>query len=123
MFASVRRGLLAARDLDSRIDVLLHPADHPAVESATVRALFEESLRRPGRAILPEYEGRGGHPVLIPASLHSKILADSGDDGLRGFWKRHAEARHRLPVRDAAVAMDVDTPEQYAALGALITRP
>ncbi len=74
MFSSVKAGLAAARAIQPTADVLLHPADHPEVKRETIEFLLRAAAEQPGRAVMPEYEGQGGHPVVIPTSMVSSIL-------------------------------------------------
>ena len=117
MFESVRVGLLAVAAARGGASVLLHPADHPAVDSETVRRVVAESVRCLGRAIVPRCGDRGGHPVLIPATLQPRIVAYSGEGGLRGFWRANPACMHALAVDDQAMTVDVDTQKQYDHLG------
>lgn len=120
MFDSVLRGLRAVTSVSNDAAVLLHPVDHPAVAPATVECLLDEAARYSAQAVFPEYDGHGGHPVLLPPALRDVILEYDGRDGLRGFWRSHPDACRRVPVNDRAVVMDIDTPEQYDALRMLI---
>jgi CTP:molybdopterin cytidylyltransferase MocA len=113
MIESVRAGLRAARSIDAGATVLLQPADHPEVAAETLTRLGKEAGATPGVAVMPEHNGRGGHPVMVPASLVPEILAWTGTGGLRAFWREHADRCRRVAVNDAAVVRDLDTPEQY----------
>ena len=116
MFDSIRDGLKAIAAAHSDAAVLLHPADHPAPQHATVQRLCGEFSTTPHQAIGPRCDGRGGHPVLIPNAMCEAILAHGGRDGLRGYWKLHSDQLRRVEVDDPATTMDVDTMEQYRAL-------
>jgi molybdenum cofactor cytidylyltransferase len=109
MFDSIRAGLQRAKTLDSAAVVLLQPGDHPAVAFATLHALMDWSLQRPAQAIIPEYDGRGGHPILIPPTVAKRVLAANCPDGLGEFWTAHPELCCRIPVNDQAVVRDIDT--------------
>jgi molybdenum cofactor cytidylyltransferase len=111
MFHSVRTGLLAAVAHDPAAIVILQPADHPEVARSTLQKLLDESLNRPTKAIIPQHAGHGGHPVLIPPRVVSAILNGDCPNGLGDFWLEHPEYCCRVPVDDAAVIRDVDTPE------------
>ncbi len=112
MIDSVRAGLLAARAIDHDADVLLQPADHPDVAPGTLEALLADR-RDDDTAVIPAYDGRGGHPVLIPSGLFGDILAYDGPGGVRQFWRDHPDRCRRLPVDDPAVVHDLDTPDQW----------
>jgi molybdenum cofactor cytidylyltransferase len=123
LFESIRAGLSVAHRLASDTAVMLHLADHPAVASSTVTRLLHALHAEPERAIIPEFDGRGGHPVLIPPELGDRLLRYHGSGGLRQFWRHHPELCRRITVDDAGVVLDLDTPEQYARFAAGGDRP
>ena len=109
MFESIRAGLQASLQEDSEARVLLHPADHPGVELATLVQLLALSREHPNRAIMPEFEGRGGHPVLIPAELAEILQTADCPQGLGRYWGEHPDACLRMSVTDSRVVRDIDT--------------
>jgi molybdenum cofactor cytidylyltransferase len=111
MSESICVGLRAAAAIDPNATVVLQPGDHPEVADATLRMLVSCSQKRPGQAVIPQHNGRGGHPVLIPSVVAHAIRAESCPEGLKQFWTRHPELCWRLPVNDSSVIRDVDTPE------------
>jgi molybdenum cofactor cytidylyltransferase len=113
MLASVKAGLATARAIHPTADVLLYPADHPNVEPETIEQLIRASAEFTGRAVMPEFAGKGGHPAIIPAGLVPNILDFSESGGLRQFWLDHANRCVRVPVEDAGVVLDMDTPADY----------
>jgi len=117
MFHSVRAGLVEARQCAGVAAAVVHPADQPAVRSQTVRMLLHEQQARPNRAVMPEFGGRGGHPVVIPTSLFDAILAFENDGGLREFWRQRPQRCLRVEVLDPGVRLDLDHPEDYRTAG------
>jgi molybdenum cofactor cytidylyltransferase len=109
MYESIRAGLRAAVGLDPNATVVLQPGDHPEVSALTLEALSSWSLKRPGQAIIPEFNGRGGHPVLIPPNVCGVLLDADCPDGLGRFWLDHPEMCVRVPVVDPAIIRDIDT--------------
>lgn len=114
MFESVRAGLRAAQIVDRAATVVLQPGDHPEVASATLSILADWSLKRPVQTIIPEYGGRGGHPVLIPATVAAILVAAQCPTGLGDFWLANPDLCIRLPIDDAAIVRDIDTTEDLA---------
>ena len=110
MFESIRAGLRAASNLDPQCTVVLQPADHPEVQFITLETLIASSLQRPEQAIIPQHAGRGGHPVLIPANVVTMLIATSCPEGLGRFWHDHPDLCCRVPVDDATILRDIDTP-------------
>jgi molybdenum cofactor cytidylyltransferase len=113
MIHSVKAGLKAAQSLHATADVLLHPADHPEVGRETLERLLQELAGQSGRAVMPEFEGQGGHPVIIPAALVPGILDAGAEGGLRQFWLDHPDRCTRLAVDDRGVVLDLDVPDDY----------
>jgi molybdenum cofactor cytidylyltransferase len=109
MFDSICAGLAAARETDVQATVVLQPGDHPEVAAATLEVLVDTSLKQPLRTVIPEYSGRGGHPVLIPPNVAELILANDCPNGLGQFWADHPELCVRLTVDDASMLKDIDT--------------
>jgi CTP:molybdopterin cytidylyltransferase MocA len=110
MYESIRCGLRFAQVIESSASVVLQPGDHPQVADSTLRTLTDWSLKRPDRAIIPQYGGAGGHPVLIPPNIVAQLLDASCPAGLGDFWTTHPELCHRVQVDDLSVLRDVDTP-------------
>lgn len=117
MFRSVQTGLsvgaLECSTAELPVQVLLHPADHPAVRLDTLQALIRAADVRPELAAMPQYRGSGGHPVLIPSAVAKLICGHEGAGGLRQFWREYPELCLRLPVDDPGVVFDVDTQADY----------
>lgn len=111
MFESIRAGLsVAVRELNPFAIVLLQPGDHPEVSPATLRALVRRAAPPTSTAIVPEYNGRGGHPVMIPPGIAELLLGADCPGGLGQFWSDHPELCERLPVEDPTILRDLDTP-------------
>ncbi len=123
MYTSLRAGMLAAQRISLEASFLVHPADHPEVPRATLDKLLRQADANSNRAVMPEYAGRGGHPVFIPARFASRLLRYEGHGGLRQYWADHPDDCLRLPVDDPAITLDIDTPDDYRrALGNLSRR-
>ncbi len=112
-FSSVRVGLSAALRLGAPV-VLVHPVDLPGVRASTVRAVLAALAGHEGA--VPELNGMPGHPLALTRAAAARVLAMAG--------AAHLEAAQRsldivrVPVRDAAVAVNLNTPEAYErALG------
>ena len=110
MFDSAKIGLEYLRDKCEQI--LFTPVDIPLFTSTTVKTLIESGKK----LACPVCEGQQGHPLLISTSLVDGILADSGEGGLKGAISRCGEELCEIPVDDAGVLHDADTPEDYRAL-------
>jgi molybdenum cofactor cytidylyltransferase len=112
LFESIRAGLAAASRLGPAATIVLQPADHPRVAPETLAALADAARANPEQAVLPEFHGRGGHPVFIPPALAGRLVNTDCPEGLGRFWADHPQHCHRLAVDDPTVVEDIDTPDQ-----------
>ena len=95
--------------------LLIALVDHPAVDSATIRAITDEWMRG-AKLVQPQHNGRGGHPVLIDLSYRNELLNLDPEKGLRSFFDLHRSEVRRLAVESPFVARDMDTWEDYVRL-------
>lgn len=110
MLSSLQCGLAALpKDVDA---FLFTPVDLPRISKETVEQLAHAVGSAP--IVIPRCHGRRGHPVLMDASLRPELLAASGSP--RDVIERHASQVRYLEVDDDGILVDVDTPEEYAAL-------
>lgn len=109
MFSSIQAGLSVVLAAEPSAAILLQLGDHPALEPNTLEKLFAVAAEHPDKAVMPTYEDKGGHPVLIPSAIAEKILVAECPDGLRQFWLEHPELCVRFEVDDPGVIRDIDT--------------
>jgi molybdenum cofactor cytidylyltransferase len=75
-----------------------------------------EKWTQGARIVIPTWQGRGGHPVLVDLSFRRDLLNLPASGGLRAFFESHKEAVTRLPVNSPFIARDMDTWDDYKAL-------
>lgn len=92
------------------------PADYPAIPAKVVIALTEIWQGGSAKLLAPEYEGRGGHPVLIDLFFRDQLLSLDSGRGLRGLFDEYRAHVRRVPVNSPFVARDIDTWDDYRAL-------
>lgn len=86
-------------------------ADMPWIRPGTIRALIAAAGAAEIAAdaiVVPVHDGHRGHPVVFGATHLPGLAACSGDRGAQALLARHPVIR--LPVDDAGVIRDVDTP-------------
>lgn len=112
MLASVQMGLAALGDATAA--ALLCLGDQPQMEVATVQAILAAGQAAGWQTIvIPSYQMRAGHPILLPCWLWGEILAGRG--ALRDVLVGHRVQTEYLVVQTPTVLADLDTPEDYAA--------
>jgi molybdenum cofactor cytidylyltransferase len=89
--------------------------DQPFLPGRVVDAVVE-AYRRNGKGIVvPAFQGRRGHPVLVDLKYRDEVLALDPSDGLRRLMRAHAEDIFEAEVEDANILRDMDVPEDYAS--------
>lgn len=106
MFSSIQAGM---EDLVADA-VLVLPGDMPFVRPATIRSLLQVFEAR-GGIVSPRYQGKRGHPVVLPERLVAEVLAAEPTSTLHQVISQHRDARVDLDVDDPGVLRDVDRPE------------
>jgi molybdenum cofactor cytidylyltransferase len=92
------------------------PADYPAIPPTVVVDLIKQYQAGPAKLLLPEYQGRGGHPVLVDLCLRAQLLRLDSRRGLRALFESHRDQVRRIPINSPFVARDIDTWDDYRAL-------
>ena len=100
--------------------VVIALCDHPAVPPAVVTTLLE-TWKEGARLVIPTWQGRGGHPVLVDLSLKSELRELSTSGGLRSLFEAHKNDVKRVAVASPFIARDMDTWDDYLALHQEVT--
>ena len=95
--------------------VLITPADHPAVPPEVVAQLIEE-WQTGAKLLVPTFENRGGHPVLLDISLRNALLSLDPRGGLKKLFQDNSALVRRIAVESKYIARDIDTWDDYRVL-------
>jgi molybdenum cofactor cytidylyltransferase len=115
LFHSIRAGLQEAQAIDPTASILLHPGDHPEVLPSSLAAILLAHDKAPHLAIMPEFHGRGGHPVLIPPPIVRRLLSEDCPAGLGSFWRENPLLYERIAIDDPSIVHDIDTPADFTS--------
>ncbi|HYE66728.1 MAG TPA: nucleotidyltransferase family protein [Pyrinomonadaceae bacterium] len=96
--------------------VFIALTDQPAIPPGVICFLLDEWRRTGAGLVVPEYMGRGGHPVLLDLRYREELLHLDPQRGLRGLFDAHPESVLRVPVASPYVVRDVDTWDDYLDL-------
>ncbi len=95
--------------------VIVALADKPLVKPETIGKLLDVFEEGGAKVVYPVYRGEQGHPVLWDAALVDELSVVEGDRGAKSMLDAHRLEALAVPVDDAGVCFDIDTPEDYAA--------
>jgi len=112
MLASLQAGLRAVPP--EQAGALLALADQPQMQPEIVTKVLHAFANGGSQAIVvPSYQMRRGHPIILPRWLWQEVLDLAPGDSLRSVINRHASAIQHLVVDTPSVLADLDTPRQY----------
>lgn len=111
MLSSIQLGLRSASENSDAALIVL--GDQPALESSVVDAVIAAYCNGRGNVIIPSFQMRRGHPILI-ARTHWKRIVELEGKTLRDFMRDvNAQICH-VPVDSPGILRDMDTPDEYA---------
>ena len=91
--------------------------DVPRLDPHTVRLVVAEWQRTQAAIVRPAIGDRHGHPVVFDRRLFAELRAAPADAGAKAVVRAHAHEILNVPVADEGCLVDVDTPQDYEALG------
>jgi molybdenum cofactor cytidylyltransferase len=116
-FSSLQVGLheVLNRGRDAAIITLV---DRPPAASATVQKLREafEAASQDVWAVVPEFSGKHGHPYVAGREMIEHFLREPATGNARDVEHRFQSRVQYVVVDDPFVAMNINTPEDYATL-------
>ena len=104
MFSSLKMGL----EHTEGERVLILPGDCPFI----THEVCEKLLQDKGDIVLPAYQGKCGHPVLLSRRAIESLLADECCQSLQEYIS--VNKAEIIAVDYPEILWDIDTPEDYA---------
>jgi molybdenum cofactor cytidylyltransferase len=116
-FSSLQRGLeeVLNRGRDAAIITLV---DRPAAQMQTIEQLKSVFIASPDQiwAVVPEHEGRHGHPIVVGREMIEAFLRAPGSSTARDVEHAHQNNILYVAVDDPLVTVNVNTEEDYEKL-------
>jgi molybdenum cofactor cytidylyltransferase len=119
-FSSLQVGLHEVLN-HGRDATMITLVDRPPVSTATVQRL-RDAFEAAGQniwAVVPEFSGKHGHPYLVGREMMEAFLRVPPTSIARDIEHSHQAHIHYLSVDDPLVAVNINTPEDYAGLRTL----
>jgi molybdenum cofactor cytidylyltransferase len=110
--ASVKAGLAVVPQRVGGAMFLM--ADQPQIPVDLIQSLRELHANTLAPIVAPVVEGRRGNPVLFDRRTFPDLAQITGDQGGRQLFSKYRATW--LPWVDAAIGLDVDTPDDYIKL-------
>lgn len=112
MLSSVHCGFQAVTKDVRAILVLL--GDQPMIRTHVIDDLIDGYDRSKRGIVIPVYNQRRGHPVLIDLKYRDEVVHLSHDTGLRELVYNHPEDTVEIPVDTPDILRDIDDSEDYS---------
>ncbi len=109
MLASIQAGLRALNE--GTHAALLVLGDQPRIRREVVRRLID--AHAPNTLVVPSYQMKRGHPILIDRAWWAGVLALPETATLRDFIRAHEPQIRYVEVETDSVLADLDTLEDY----------
>ncbi len=88
--------------------------DQPFIPPAVHDRLIEAYEQTQKGIILPIYDKKRGHPILIDMKYKQEVLKLGPDTGLRALVHNHPQDVLEVKVETPRILKDIDRPEDYA---------
>jgi molybdenum cofactor cytidylyltransferase len=116
-FSSLQVGLREVLN-HGRDAAMVTLVDRPPVSNATVQTLRDAFATADQNiwAVIPEFSGKHGHPYLIGREMIEAFLRVPATSTARDIEHEHQKHIQYIAVDDPLIAVNINTPEDYARL-------
>lgn len=116
-FSSLQVGLQEVMN-HGRDAAMVTLVDRPPANAATLQALCSAFAAGANAkwAVIPEYSGKHGHPILLAREMIEAFLKAPATASARDIEHQNQQHIEYVAVDDSTVILNVDTPQDYAAL-------
>jgi len=87
--------------------------DQPGISPDVIHRVKEAWRKSKKPIVIPTFNGRRGHPVLIETKFTDEINQLDGNIGLKQLMNNHASEIYEVPCDDSEILYDIDTPSDY----------
>lgn len=112
---SVYQGLLSLSQACDGVMICL--SDQPLLKTDDIDVLIESFGKRShGSIFVPTYKGKRGNPIILDYKHRQQILNGERNLGCKKLIEKNPELVSSFEMSNNNVVVDLDTPEEYAAL-------
>ena len=116
MGSSLSRGASFWRetaDVSPRDGILVALADQPLIPPGIIKQVISRYRTADRGLVVPVFQGRRGHPVILSGKYLPEICALDSDVGARVVLRAHPEDVLKVAVDSEAILRDIDSREDY----------
>ncbi|OLS25273.1 MAG: Molybdenum cofactor cytidylyltransferase [Candidatus Heimdallarchaeota archaeon LC_2] len=121
MSSSIQTGLDELKNnINEYTGILVHPGDIPFITSQDLDRLLLCHKASPNKIIIPKFNNKRGHPIIIPKSMFQELNKIEEDNhGLRGLIRASESEIKYVNVNNQGILEDVDTKKDLDELSHL----
>ncbi len=93
--------------------ILIWPVDHPLVPAPLIGEMVQAFHASGKPIVVPVYDGRRGHPILLARTLFDEVRSAPPAIGLRFVIRAHDGGVCEVPTAEEGVLINIDTPDDY----------
>lgn len=93
--------------------VLVFQGDQPLITTKTVNSMISAYRSTDKEILIPVYNGKRGHPIMIGMKYREEIMTLDAGIGLRELTTNHPEDVLQVETEDPGILRDFDTYEEY----------
>jgi molybdenum cofactor cytidylyltransferase len=108
MASSIRRGVESVAIPASGFLIAL--ADQPLIGPDVLNQIISEYEHKSPLVMIPTYQGRKGHPIVLGAALKQELISMDLEIGLRQVTQAHADSTRFVAVASDSILIDFDSP-------------
>ena len=107
----------ALKSLPANTDgILLCPVDHPLVSASLIGNLIDAFLATRPPIVVPNFQGRRGHPVIFSAAVYDELLNAPMDQGARAVVWAHKGNVSEVSTTEEGCVLNLNDPNAMAKL-------
>jgi molybdenum cofactor cytidylyltransferase len=93
--------------------MLVHLVDHPYIDGKLVDVMIRQFYDSKKLIVVPRYQGKRGHPVILSRRLFTELLDAPMEQGAKAVVNAHSADTLEIDAADEGVTIDIDTPDEY----------
>jgi CTP:molybdopterin cytidylyltransferase MocA len=90
--------------------------DQPHLGHEPAQRALEAFAHTQKGLVIPTYQGKRGHPIVLSGKYRQEVLALDRQQGLNLVTRGHPEDTLEIPLANDLILQDMDYPEEYEAI-------
>jgi molybdenum cofactor cytidylyltransferase len=93
--------------------ILVFQGDQPLITPKVINSVIEVYISSGKGIVIPVYDSKRGHPILIDRKYSNEIQELSPDEGLRSLALKYPDDVLEVNTDDAGILRDFDSYDEY----------